>query len=195
VKELQADFFISAADWFGTPSPDVRSLAAVLDDHAPLGFRWKFEYISNENHLLIPLPSVYAGLKTIFDGWYLVNPLQLFDEGGLEAIHRHFREGANRYGFERPTPPFTISLLVAGLIKAGRVEEASSVLLHDPKSYPPPWNQLDALARAYGDRNNVQQAIRYYRLSLEQNPDNAWARQKLREMGADSATSTKKQQQ
>ena len=60
---------------------------------------------------------------------------------------------------------------------------ASTVLLHDPKFHPPPWNQLDALARAYAKRGNAQQAIRYYSLSLQANPHNTWARQKLKEMG------------
>jgi hypothetical protein len=86
------------------------------------------------------------------------------------------------------TPPFTISLLVAGLIKKGRLEEASDVLLHDPTHYPAPWNQLDALARAYADRGNSQEAIRFYTLSLKQNPSNDWARQKLTEMGVSLET-------
>jgi uncharacterized protein len=182
VKTLQADLFFTSANAFGTPEGDVRSLAAVLDDHTPQGFRWRFEYMKDENHLSIPLPSVYSGLKSVFQGWYLVDPLALFDEAGLAGLDKHFREGGERYGYERATPPFTVSLLVAGLIKRGRLEEASAVLLHDPKVYPPPWNQLDALARAYSERGNVQQAIRYYRLSLQQNPENKWTQKKLKEM-------------
>lgn len=183
VKELQADLFITAANAFGTPTAGVRAFVGVLDGNTPQGFRWKFEYMRDENHVSIPLPSVYSGLKTIFDGWYVVDPLQLFDEGGLEAIDRHFREGGKRYGYERTTTPLAVSLVVAGLIKTGRLEEASTVLLHDPKLYPPPWNQLDALAQAYAERGNAQQAIRYYSLSLQANPHNTWARQKLKEMG------------
>lgn len=184
VKDLQADLFITAANSFGTATPGVRALAAELDGKAPRGFRWNFQWMKDEDHLSVPLPSIYAGLNKIFDGWYLTDPLLLFDEGGIEAIHKHFREGATRYGYERTTPPFTISLLVAALIKTGRLEEASAVLLNDPKAYPPPWNQLDALGRAYAERGNVQQAVRYYRLSLQENPKNAWARQKLTEMDA-----------
>jgi len=33
------------------------------------------------------------------------------------------------------------------------------------------------------ERGNVEQEIRYYRLSLHENPHNVWARQKLKEMG------------
>jgi predicted alpha/beta superfamily hydrolase len=176
VKELQAGLFITAANMFGTATPGVRALVGVLDGNTPQGFRWKFEYMEDENHISIPLPSIYYGLKTIFDGWYLVDPLLLFDQGGLEAIDKHFREGGKRYGYDRTTPPFAVSLVVAGLIKTGRLEDASTVLLHDPKLDPPPWNQLDALARAYAERGNTQQAIRYYTLSLQENPNNTWAR-------------------
>ena len=57
------------------------------------------------------------------------------------------------------------------------------MLLHDPKAYPPPWNQLDALARAYENRGDAGQAARYYLLSLGQNPQNDFARKKLTGMG------------
>jgi len=58
-------------------------------------------------------------------------------------------------------------------------------MLRDPKAYPPPWNQLDALVRAYAEQGSVERAIRYCRLSLPGHPHNAWARQELKEMGTD----------
>lgn len=132
----------------------------------------------------IPLPSIYHGLETIFEDWRLTDPLELFDKGGIEGIHRRYREAGQRFGYpERITPPFTVSLVVAALMRAGRLEEASKVLLGDPKAYPPPWNQLDALARAYEGRGDSGQAARYYLLSLRQNPANDFAKKKLAEMG------------
>jgi hypothetical protein len=182
-KELQADLYFTVANATGYSSGSVRRLAAILDEKAPAGFRWNFEAMQQETHMSIPLRSIHQGLDTIFDGWHLTDPLELFDKGGIEAVHRHFRDGGKRCGFDRSTSPFTVSLIVAGLVKAGRLEEASQLLLHDPKAYPPPWNQLDALARAYGDRGDVERAIHYYVLSLKENPQNEWAKQKLREMG------------
>jgi tetratricopeptide (TPR) repeat protein len=105
---------------------------------------------------------------------------------------KHFRDGGKRAGYERTTPAFTISLLVAGLIRRGSLDEAGTVLLSDAKAYPPPWNQLDALARAYSERGDKKQAIRYYGLSLQENPMNDWATQKLKELGADPDSSSKK---
>ena len=123
-------------------------------------------------------------LASIFEGWNSPHPIALFDQGGIEAIHRRFREAGIRFGYpERDVPPFTISILVAELMQAGRLDEASKVLLHDPVAYPPPWNQLDALARNYEKKGDNVSAVRYYRMSLEQHPQNEFAKKKLLEKG------------
>jgi uncharacterized protein len=182
-KDLQADFYMTAADASGKPPVDVRRLTAAFGDSASAGFRWNFDLMKQENHASIPLPSIYRGLETIFEDWRVPDLLALFDKGGIEAIHKRFRDGGRRFGYDRTTPTFTVSLVVADLIHTGRLEEAAKVLLHDASGYPPPWNQLDALARAYENRGDVEQAIRYYLLSLKENPRNQLARNKLTEMG------------
>src|ERR1035437_7488943 len=181
---LQADFYMTATDPSDKVPSEIGRLNAALTKSAPVGFRWKFDWMQQENHMSIPLPSIYRGLETIFEEWRLTDPLALFDKGGIEAIHKRFREAGKRFGYpERTTPPFTVSLVVAALMSASRLEEASKVLLHDTVAYPPPWNQLDALARAYDIRGNIEQAARYYLLSLKENPRNELARKKLTEMG------------
>ena len=181
---LQADFYMTATDLSDKVPSEVGRLNDALTKSTPVGFRWKFEWMRQENHMSIPLPSIYRGLETIFKEWRLTDPLALFDQGGIEAIHRRFREAGKRFGYpERTTPPFTVSLVVAALMSAGRLEEVSKVLLHDTVAYPPPWNQLDALARAYESRGNTERAVRYYLLSLRENPRDEFARKKLTEMG------------
>ena len=64
-------------------------------------------------------------------------------------------------------------------MQAGRLEEAAAVLLDDSEAYPPPWNQLDAPAKAYATRGDASPAIRYYMLSLRENPHNEWAKEQL----------------
>jgi hypothetical protein len=175
---------MTACDLGGKIPSEVARLTAALANSAPAGFRWNFEFMKQEDHLSIPLPSIYRGLETIFADWRLDDPIALFDSGGIEAIHKRFQEAGRRFGYpERTTPPFTVSLVVAALIRAGRLEDAAKVLLHDPAAYPPPWNQLDALARAYEGHGDAAQAARYYQLSLKQNPQNEFARKKLIQMG------------
>jgi uncharacterized protein len=184
-KSLLADFYLTAAHGGDHPDRSIRKLAEALKEKAPAGFRSHFDWMNQETHMSIPLRGLHQGLETVFDGWHLTNPLELFEKGGIEAVHNHFREGGERYGYVRTTSPFIVSMIVAELIWKGKLEDASCVLLHDEKAYPAPWNQLDALARAYADRGNHERAIHFYKESLKANPKNEWAKRKLREMGAD----------
>jgi predicted alpha/beta superfamily hydrolase len=182
-KELNVDLYLTAAG--DNSAGDIQRFARVLEEQAPKGLRWNFKTMPEETHNSIPHRSIYLGLDTIFDGWHLANPLGLYDKGGLEAIHRHFEEGGKRFGYERQTSPFVVSMVVHGLMQAGRLEEAAKVLLHDSKRYPPPWNQLDALARRYATTGDTEREIYYYTLSLKENPGNDWARTRLGQLGVD----------
>lgn len=185
LKDLPSDLYVAATDESGAALSTIQRLGETLEAARLRGFRWTFKQMPGETHTSIVHQGIYFGLDKIFDGWYLANPLKLYDEGGLEAIHRHYAEGNKRYGYERKTPAFTISLIVAALLAQDRLEEAATVLQHDPKTYPPPWNQLDALARAYAHHGDKEHAIHYYELSLKVNPDNEWARKKLKEAGVE----------
>ena len=182
-RELEADLYMTATAEGGAAMGGVRKLAGSLGEKAPKGFRWSLQLMPEETHVSTPHRSIYSGLDTIFAGWRLTNPFELYEKGGLEAVHRHFREGGERFSYERRTPAFTISMVVHGLMQAGKLEEAAAVLLHDRKEYPPPWNQLDALARKYSERGDAERAIQYYTLSLKENPGNEWAKKKLAELG------------
>lgn len=186
LKELPSDLYVVATDESGAALSTIQRLGQTLEEAHLKGFRWTFKQMPGETHTSIVHQGIYSGVDNIFDGWHLANPLKLYDEGGLEAVHRHFAEGGRRYGYNRSTPAFTVSLIVAALMAQGRLEEAATVLQHDPKTYPPPWNQLDALARAYSQRGDNKQALHYYELSLKVNPNNEWARKKLKEAGVDA---------
>jgi predicted alpha/beta superfamily hydrolase len=189
-QHLQADMFLAAANRYGSAAADIQHFVAMLQKRTPdAEFRWHYIWMKEESHGSIPLIGIYTGLLSIFDQWQMVNPLEVYDQGGMDAVHEFYRQGNKHYGFDRVVPAFTVSLVVAGLINAGRLEEAGTVLLHDPKSYPPPWNQLDALARKYAEHGDREKAIHYYQLSLKENPSNETAKEKLKEFRAPSEPS------
>ena len=144
-EELQADLYLTATS--ESVAEHASKLAEVLEEKAPREFRWRFKVMPEEDHGSIPHRSIYLGLEAIFDGWRLANPIELYDKGGLAAIHRHFEEGGKRFGYERKTSAFVVSMVIHGLMQAGRLEEAATVMFHDADRYPPLWNQLDAMAR------------------------------------------------
>ena len=104
--ELEADLYITAAWGGGKVLGGVRKLAGVLEEKAPAGFRWNVRYMPEEDHISIPHRATYLALDTIFAGWHLANPVELYDKGGLAAVHRHFEEGGKRFGYERKTSAF-----------------------------------------------------------------------------------------
>lgn len=185
--QLDADLYMTMTAEGGSASGGAMKLAGILDEKAPRGFRWTLRRFPEETHLSTLHRGIYLALDTIFDGWHLTDPFDLYDKGGLAAVHKHFERGGKRYGYDRKTSPFMISMVVYGLIKAGRLDEAASVLLQDRENYPAHWNQFEALARAYSERGNRDRAIHYYKLMIEGNPDNEHAKTKLRELGAAAA--------
>jgi predicted alpha/beta superfamily hydrolase len=181
--QLNADLYLTMTAEEGPAAGGLKKLVGILEEKAPLGFRWTLRRMPGETHLSTLHRSIYLGLDTIFDGWHLTDPLDLYNEGGVAAVHKHFEERGKRYGYERKTAPFTVSTIVYKLIEAGRLDEAHAVLFHDRDRYPPHWNQLEALARAHSERGDNERAIDYYKLTLKENPQNEHAKTTLRELG------------
>jgi uncharacterized protein len=100
-QELSSDLYITATDEGGPALSADYKLCGILNQRTPREFRWTFKQMAGETHTSIPHQSIYSGLDYIFDGWHLANPVKLYDEGGLEAVHHHFAKGGRRYGYNR----------------------------------------------------------------------------------------------
>ena len=182
--ELMKDLYMTVGDEDGALLDGVRKMSAILDRTTPKGFRWWFRRMEEESHGSVPLRSTYQGLETIFRGWHLTDALLTFDQGGLDALDKHFAESGERFGYKRTTPAGTLIDLGFELIKAERLEEAAAVMLRDPDR-PPPSIVLQMLAVEFAERDDLLRAKELYIMSLEQNPDNETARTRLEEMGVD----------
>ena len=77
-KSLQADLYMAASSDSGKVPSAAARLVAALGKTAPAGFRWNFDWMKQEDHLSIPLPSIYRGLETIFEEWRLPDSLALY---------------------------------------------------------------------------------------------------------------------
>ena len=69
-----------------------------------------------------------------------------------------------------------------------RVDEAIAVFTRNTEAFPESANTWDSLAEAHMIRGDRELAIQHYRRSLELNPGNENAREKLVELGAEAAT-------
>lgn len=72
------------------------------------------------------------------------------------------------------------------LLRLKRVKDAIAVFKQNTVDFPNGFNTWDSLAEGYMIDGDKESAIKYYKKSLELNPDNTNAVQKLKELGAGS---------
>ena len=155
-KSLRTDFFVAAAHSGEQLDRHIARLVATLRERSPAGFRLHFDWLKQETHMSIPLRALPQGLEQVFDKWHLTNPLELYAKGGIAAIHEHFRSGGERYGYDRTTSPFTVSMVVAELL-AGQSYQTSRTPRDSGKlTAQPDENHPRALGRGVGSgpKNN-----------------------------------------
>ena len=70
------------------------------------------------------------------------------------------------------------------LLRLKRIKDAIAVFTQNTFDFPQAFNTWDSLAEGYMIDGDKESAIRYYKKSLELNPDNTNAAQKLKELGA-----------
>ena len=70
------------------------------------------------------------------------------------------------------------------LLRLKRVKDAIAVFRQNTVDFPQAANTWDSLAEGYMIDGDKESAIKYYKKSLELNPDNTNAVQKLKELGA-----------
>jgi CubicO group peptidase (beta-lactamase class C family) len=69
------------------------------------------------------------------------------------------------------------------LLRLKRIKDALEVFKQNTLDFPNEFNTWDSLAEGYMESGDKESAIKYYKKSLELNPDNTNAVQKLKELG------------
>jgi len=75
-----------------------------------------------------------------------------------------------------------INLLGYRLLKAGKNKEAIAIFKLNVEEHPKSWNVYDSLGEAYMKNDQKELAIKFYRKSLEINPDNDNGKEMLKKL-------------
>ncbi|MDQ3804743.1 MAG: prolyl oligopeptidase family serine peptidase [Acidobacteriota bacterium] len=101
---------------------------------------------------------------------------------GIAAAVRHYHElkktQPDRYDFSERE----LNVLGYELLGTGRVKEAVEIFKLNVEAYPQAFNTYDSLAEAYAVQGETELAIKNYRRSLELNPQNTNATERLKEL-------------
>ncbi|HEY0728146.1 MAG TPA: tetratricopeptide repeat protein [Pyrinomonadaceae bacterium] len=114
---------------------------------------------------------------------------QLIKERGISAAVEQYKElfkaRSDKYIFEENE----LNELGYTFLRKQRYNEAIEIFKLNVSSYPDAYNPYDSLAEAYMKSGDSQLAIRYYEKSLQLNPKNANAVEKLKQLKSDTAAS------
>lgn len=72
-----------------------------------------------------------------------------------------------------------------GFLNMGRIDDAVTVFKMNVELFPQAWNVYDSLAEAYAGKGETELAIKNYERSLELNPDNQNAKDRLKDLKKD----------
>jgi glyoxylase-like metal-dependent hydrolase (beta-lactamase superfamily II) len=111
--------------------------------------------------------------------------LEAIEKEGLEAALKRFASMKAGKGKKGGFNESDFNSLGYELLQAGNVGGAIAVFKLNVEMYPSSWNVHDSLAEAYLEAGMKEEAIRYYRKSIELNPQNENGRAMLKKIGAE----------
>ena len=124
----------------------------------------------DEDHGSVVLPTHYAGLRKVFDGYrFNLGPATEDPKRAAE----HYKKLSTRLGFNVPVPEAMQNVIGYRLLQAGHIPEAIEVFRANVENYPGSANVYDSLAEAQERAGAREDALANYRKAAEVGKANA----------------------
>jgi predicted alpha/beta superfamily hydrolase len=141
-------------------------------------FRTAHEFYEAEDHGSVPLISLYDGLLHIFEG-YKPSIAAIMDDPA--SLGRHFAQVSERLGAEFLPPEPIVNNLGYALLQQD-VDASVELFELNVANYPASANAHDSLGDGYAAQGETARAIESFERSLELNPGNDHARERIAEL-------------
>jgi predicted alpha/beta superfamily hydrolase len=162
-KELNATLYVSLGNEPGPIGESFDSFNHVLTKTQIKDFEWKAERMADEDHGSVVLPSHYAGLRKVYDGWLIPRDAATGAiAGGLKGADEHYQKLSQRFGYPIPVPEGVINQLGYQLLFGGKTDEAIATFKANIERYPQSANVYDSLAEAYERGGQIEVAQPLY---------------------------------
>jgi predicted alpha/beta superfamily hydrolase len=160
--KTRALFFTS-----GDEGPEMRDVLAqitsALKAGAPKSLRWASANYPDENHGSVVLPSHYAALRMIFDGWSIpVDPATERIMGSLEDVKKRYAGLSERLGFPVTAPEASVNRLGYQALAQKNVPAALSFFRYNATTYPESPNVYDSLGDGLEASGSLEEALASY---------------------------------
>ena len=163
----------------------IQDFVKILGDKAPNDLRWKFEDLGKEDHMLTPHLSIYNGLETVFSDWRLPDNVL---EKGVKEIKEFYERLSRKYGFEIHARMQTLNVLGFSLMEEKKYKDAIEVYNYCVSIYPDFWMAYHNLGYCYQQTGDRELAIKCYEKTLQLNPRNQVAMERLKKLKGKTET-------
>ncbi|MEM6380599.1 MAG: alpha/beta hydrolase-fold protein, partial [Bacteroidota bacterium] len=180
----RAKLYMTLGNEGGAMKGGVWKFAAVLGENNPSMIDWEFVPMEKETHGTVPHRSTYKGLEAIFADWRIEDAYELYKEGGLAAIEKHYEYVREVYGSEEmQAPKSLLNVLGLQLLGRGQPKEAVTVFEYMTKRFPKASEVYQGLGAAHHALDDNDAAIEHYKKALDLNPGNEVALKELEKLG------------
>lgn len=141
-------------------------------------FPAELEYFENENHGSVPLIAFNNGISSIFEGY----GISYRDVESKEQLLQHFQSLSQRLSWDFNPPEALVNRIAYTRLRGRSEDDISNAIgffALNAKNYPDSFNAFDGLGEAYEAAGDEEKAIENYKKSLELNPNNGHAKEKM----------------
>ncbi len=125
---------------------------------------WEISKRNNEDHMSVPLKSLYDGLEFIYTDWRLSDEII---EEGFEEVKNHYSNLSDSYGYE--VRPSEVAINAIGYQHLGKEEYESAIEIfkYNSELYPKSANVYDSLGEAMEKSGRTDEAIENYKTAIK----------------------------
>jgi hypothetical protein len=161
-QELNATLYVTLGNEPGPIGEGFDSFKRLLAKTQLKDFVWEARQMDDEDHGSVVMPSHYAGLRKIYDGWQMPRDHTGAISGGLKGVDEHYQKLGRRFGYEIQPPEPLINQLGYQSLFAGKTDEAIAIFKANVERYPGSANVYDSLAEAYEKNDQIELARPLY---------------------------------
>lgn len=176
---LNKILFFSDGNEGGQFHTDVLSMDSLLKKIKPQNLKFKYVYYPEESHISEPVKAFYDGIRFIYPEWY---PPQSNNAAQLtySYFEKYYDSLSKQYGYTIKPPEDAINNYGYNLIQLKKIDDALIFFKKNVENYPQSYNTYDSYGEALMIKGDKSNSIIYYKKSLDLNPKNDNAKEKLK---------------
>ena len=166
-KDIKGNLYMSVAGEGNQFLSNALRISANLEMHSPRSFSWNFKHMDDENHLSTIHPSLYDGLKKIYEEYKISNLDDIAQYRDIESVKSFYNALSLKYNHPVTIPQSVINSFAYKQMRFGRIEQALTSFKFNAQKYPETESVHLSLGDGYMANKEYSLAKSSYQKAIE----------------------------